>query len=518
MMVLLALLALSQLVFTSGAANATHVYFDVATVTTDSAAVSIAGRVVTITAPGTYRLSGQLHGGRLVVAPSRPGPVTLLLDGLSVFASSGPALVMEGDYEVTLHLLAGSFNSLFDGWQRLPGEAGAALHAAAPLTIDGEGHLLVMARLKHGVLGTSAVVVNGGVLTVVAADDGVRGEDLTVNGGELLVFAANDAIKATGEAEGAGVVALNGGTLDLVAQGDGVQAERRLEVRGGAVRVVAGGGHTVAPGDASTKGLKAGVELLITDGVVEVSASDDAVHSDGDLWIGGGLLTLATGDDAVHADGALLVSGGAVEVTASWEGLEGAQVIITGGSVVVWADDDAVNAAGDAPTEELVVAVRGGHLVLSAGSDAIDSNGGVEMTGGTVVLNGPFAFAKPAIDRHVRHTVLLAGATIVAGGTLVQGRDASVAVGSTQGVVYLDLAGLLPAGSVLALRGAEGDIATFRAPRDLARMSFTSPAVTPGTVYELRLGGVPMGAELRGGLFQPAGAVGGELLGSFRAR
>lgn len=280
--------------------------------------------------------------------------------------------------------MAGSFNNLFDGWQRLPGEAGAALYAAAPLTSGGEGHLLVMARLKHGVAGDSAVVVNGGVLTVVAADDGVRGEDLIVNGGELLVFAANDALKSTGEAEGTGLVALIGGSVDLVAQGDGVQAERRLEVHGGAVRVVAGGGHTLPPGEASTKGLKAGVELLVAGGAVVVDASDDAVHSDADLLISGGQLTLATGDDAVHADGALLV----------------------------------------------------------------------------------------------------------AGGSLVHGRDASVHAASTQGVVYLDL----------------------------ARMSFTSPAVVVGEYYDVWLGGTAVGVELAGGVFQPAGAVGGESLGSFRAR
>src|SRR5690625_4176344 len=38
-----------------------------------AASVSQSGSVVTISAPGTYRLSGRLEGGRLVVASSESG-------------------------------------------------------------------------------------------------------------------------------------------------------------------------------------------------------------------------------------------------------------------------------------------------------------------------------------------------------------------------------------------------------------------------------------------------------------
>jgi len=343
--------------------------------------------------------------------------------------------------------------------ERLDGEPGAAVFSAAPLTIEGEGHLLVMARLKHGVASEGDLSVTGGVLTVNAADDGVRGENLSVHGGDLLVFAANDALKSTGEAEGSGVVALNGGVVDLVAVGDGVQAERVLVVRGGHVSVLSGGGHTVVPTDASTKGLKADVEIVVEGGTVVVDASDDAVQSDGDIRILGGHLTLATGDDAVHADGSLLVADGWVEVVASREGLE-------------------------APS--------------------------VTITGGTVVLNGPFTFAKPAIDRHLLHSVLLDGATIVAAGSLVLGRATGVDPLSTQAVVYLDFNWLVAEGTLITLRGEQGDVASFRAPQTLGRMSFTAPFIRAGEKYGVWLGGEPLGEELLGGVFVPAGARGAE--------
>lgn len=490
------------------AAEIVEVRFDVASVLADSPAVAVTERVVTLSAPGEYRLSGELRGGRVVVDSAEPGTVTLILDGVSVYAATGPALVVERAEAVVLHVAGGSFNNLFDGRERLDGEPGAAVFSEAPLSIEGEGHLLVMARLKHGVASERDLAVTGSVLTVNAADDGVRGENLSVDGGDLLVFAANDALKSTGNAEGSGVVALNGGSMDLVSAGDGVQAERLLVVRGGHVSVLSGGGHTVVPNDDSTKGLKADVELVVEGGTVVVDASDDAVHSDGDIRILGGHLTLATGDDAVHADGSLLVADGFVEVVASWEGLEAPTVTISGGTVLVWADDDGLNAAGDGPASELLLTISGGYVAVGAGSDAIDSNGAVHMTGGTVVLNGPFTFAKPAIDRHLLHSVLLDGATIVAAGSLVLGRGTGIDARSTQAVVYLDFNWLVEEGTLITLRGAEGDVASFRAQQTLARMSYSSPLIRAGEKYELWLGGEPLGDELVAGVFMPAGADG----------
>ncbi len=487
------------------------------TAVSNSAAVQVDGRLVTITAPGRYQLSGRLDAGRVVVHTSEPGTVTLVLAGASVYAATGPALVVEAAEHVRLHLADGSYNNLFDGLERLDGEAGSALHSEAPLTIDGGGHLLVMARLKHGIESERALLVDGGVLTVIAADDGVRGENLTVTGGDLLVFSTNDALKSTGDENDTGVVALNGGVIDLVSAGDGVQAERVLQITGGTIDVLSGGGHTVVPDDDSTKGLKADVAVVIDGGAIRVDSSDDSVHSDGDILITGGRLTLATGDDAVHADGSLTVTGGWAEVTASHEGLEAPRLTIAGGTVLVTATDDALNAAGEVPSTEILLLVSGGHIVARGGSDAMDSNGSVHITGGTVVLDGPYPYIKPAIDRHYSHTVLLDGGTVVVGGWLASKPDHTIDPASTQAIVHLDFHWLVQAGTVVTLRGAAGDIATFMTARTLAFMSFTSPAIEAGAEYEVWLGGTPHGHELPGSVFEPAGVDGAVLRRVFHA-
>lgn len=476
-----------------------------------SALVNEAEGVVTISGAGTFRLSGRLDGARLVIDSAGPGVVTLELAGFSVYPATGPALVVQAAEEVVLHLAEGSYNTLFAAADRLAGESQAALFSRAPLRVAGAGHLLVMAPAQHGALVEGDLLVEGGVITVNAAADGLRAHDLTVSGGDLLVFAGNDALKSTGEEEGSGLVLLSGGSLDLVAQGDGVQAESGLRVSGGSVRVVSGGGHVVQPGDDSTKGLKAERELLIEGGVVRVDSSDDALHSDGVLVVTGGDLVLATGDDAVHADETVHVSGGRLEVLASREGLEAPRVTISGGTVLVNASDDALNAAGDAPSSQLLALISGGHVVLNGGSDAVDSNGSVSATGGTAVLNGPTTFMKPAIDRHERHSVLLDGATLVGVGPLAFGRTAAMDPDSTQAVLFLEFDRRVEEGTPVTVVAAGGVLATFLAPKPLVRMSFTSPAVVAGESYEVYLGGVPLGGELPGGVFEPPGVEGGIL-------
>src|SRR5690554_416195 len=317
-----------------------------------SALVSEAERVVTISGSGTFRLSGRLDGARLVVDSAGPGAVTLVLDGASVFAPAGPALLVVAAERVVLRLAEGSSNTLYSGGGPPEGQPDAALFSRAPLSLEGAGHLLVLSRSAHGLVSERDLALQDGVITVIAPDDGIRAENLTVSGGDLLVFAANDALKSTGEEEGSGLVLLSGGSLDLVAGGDGVQAERALRLLGGSISVVSGGGHGVAPGEASTKGLKAERELLMGGGVVGVDASGHARPADGALLGPVAARVPATAPDPVAAAASVTVSGRRLEFLASREGRGAPRVTISGWTLRVHRSADALNAAGDAPRRQ----------------------------------------------------------------------------------------------------------------------------------------------------------------------
>ena len=266
----------------------------------------------------------------------------------------------------------------------------------------------------------------------------------------MNITAGGDAVKASPDTDDAenpdttslGNVTVSGGTMTLTAANDGVQADGDLTISGGTFAVTANGGHTTALIDdsASCKGLKAGKTLTVSGGTVNVDSADDALHAN-DVTVSGGTLTLASGDDAVHADNDLVVgvqgssstSNPKIDITASYEGLEGTTVSVYSGDIDVAASDDGVNAANSdlgERSDKYAINIAGGDLYIDAGSDGLDSNNDITMTGGKVEVYGADAMMDAAIDYD--GTFTLSGGTLFGAGMEPgAGTQAYVAVGET---------------------------------------------------------------------------------------
>ena len=76
--------------------------------------VSISGSTVTITAAGTYQLSGTLSNGQIVVNTADSGVVAVVLSGASIASSTGAAVSVTSADTVTVTLAAGTTNNLSD--------------------------------------------------------------------------------------------------------------------------------------------------------------------------------------------------------------------------------------------------------------------------------------------------------------------------------------------------------------------------------------------------------------------
>lgn len=152
-------------------------------------------------------------------------------------------------------------------------------------------------------------------------------------------------------------------------------------------------------GDHSTKGIKASNEILISAGTIDIKAYDDAIHANndtalengetpkGNVTITGGTVLLYSNDDGLHADGTATIADGVVNVSNSYEGMEGAEVVISGGKVSVNAKDDGINAT---TTSGTAVTVSGGDVYIYCSGDGIDSNSrasyeGIVFSGGNTV-------------------------------------------------------------------------------------------------------------------------------------
>lgn len=436
-------------------ANATLISF------TDAAAKAsgkytgyeIDGTDVSITAAGTYVFSGDCNNGSITVKKGVTG-VTIVLNGLTLTNDDSAAITLNKTAEASLIAAAGTTNTVADTAGSNDENAAVKVKSGAALAIGGTGTLTVDGNAKNGIKGAADAVITvaEGKLNINAADDGLSCDDeLNITGGTLNITAGGDAVKAspdTGDTENPdttslGNVTISGGTLTLNAAADGIQADGDLTISGGTFHVKTNGGHTTALTDdsASCKGFKAGKTLTVTGGTLTVDSADDALHANTDVTISGGTLTLATGDDGVHADNDLVIgtkgasstSTPRINITASYEGLEGTTVTVYSGDIDVAASDDGVNAANSTlgeRSDKYAINIAGGDLYIDAGSDGLDSNNDINITGGKVEVYGADAMIDAAIDYD--GTFTLSGGTLFGAGMEPSaGTQAYIAVGET---------------------------------------------------------------------------------------
>ena len=413
----------------------------------------IDGTDVSITAAGTYVFSGDCDNGSITVKKGVTG-VTIVLNGLTLTNDDSAAITLNKTAEASLIAAAGTTNTVADTEGSSDENAAVKVKSGAALAIGGTGTLTVDGNAKNGIKGAAdAVITIAEVkLNINAVDDGLSYDDeLNITGGTLSITAGGDAVKAspdTGDTENPdttslGNVTISGGTLTMSAAEDGIQADGDLTISGGTFHVKTNGGHTTALTDdsASCKGFKAGKTLTVTGGTVNVDSADDALHANTDVTISGGTLTLATGDDGVHADNNLVIgtkgasstSTPRINITASYEGLEGTTVTVYSGDIDVAASDDGVNAANSTlgeRSDKYAINIAGGDLYIDAGSDGLDSNNDINITGGKVEVYGADAMMDAAIDYD--GTFTLSGGTLFGAGMEPSaGTQAYIAVGET---------------------------------------------------------------------------------------
>ena len=434
--------------------NATLISFTDSAVTADGkySGYEIEGTDVSITAAGTYVFSGDCDDGSITVKKGVTG-VTLVLNGLTLTNADSAAITLNKTAEAALIAAAGSENTVADTAGANDENAAVKVKSGASLSLSGTGTLTACGNVKNGIKGASdaVITVDEMTLNIEAADDGLSCDDeLTIKGGRVNITAGGDAVKASPDTDDTenpdttslGSVTISGGTITLEAAEDGIQADGDLTISGGTFAVTANGGHTTAISDedASCKGLKAGKTLTVSGGTFTVDSADDALHAN-DVTVSGGTLTLASGDDAVHADNDLVVgvqgssstSNPKISITASYEGLEGTTVSVYSGDIDVVASDDGVNAASSElgeHSDKFAINIAGGDLYIDAGSDGLDSNNDISITGGRVEVYGADAMMDAAIDYD--GTFTLSGGTLFGAGMEPgAGTQAYIAVGET---------------------------------------------------------------------------------------
>ncbi len=512
----------ADLASAAGSAVGATIQLNGTSITVEGDGATADGSTLTINAAGTYEISGTLTDGQIIVDSADAENVTLILAGVNLTSQSSASIYVANAEKVILTLAAGTENVVTDGasYANLDesGEPNAAIFSKDDLTINGEGALTVNANYNNGIASKDDLKITGGTLTVNAVNDGVKGKDsVAIKDGVITINAQADGIQATSADEAEkGYVAIEGGTLNITAGLDGVQAETSLLVSGGTLNIFTGGGSVTSTSggmggrgmegnhnqtDESMKGLKAGLDLTITGGAINISALDDALHSNGMLTLEGGDLQIASGDDGVHADTALTINGGMLDITASYEGLESLAITINNGTIHLVASDDGINASdgsgnmtGGFGGGSGSVAIHGGYLYVDAGGDGLDSNGTMEMSGGVVLVNGPTNNGNGPTDFA---SFDITGGFLVAVGS--SGMAQAPSDTSTQYAVLQNLSAMQSAGTLIHLENAAGEnILTFVPAKEYQSVLISSPDLQNGESYVLYTGGSASGTVVDG--------------------
>ena len=469
--------------------------------------------VLTITAAGTYVITGSVSQGRVVIQAGEKDKVQLVLSGASIQCGDYAALTIEQADKALITLADGTVNTLRDGADYTAASeedrVDAALFSRADLTINGSGALEVIGQYRHGIVSKDCVKISGGSLKLEAGSVGIQSDNT--------------------EQSDRGFVYIAGGEIEITAGADGIKAETLLKIDGGTLDITSGGsaGGQAALGNQtgdedtpSTKGLKADALLKVDGGTIRVDALDDALHTNGELAITSGTVTLSSGDDGIHADGSVEITGGTLSVTQSYEGIEGASVTISGGILDVAASDDGINSAGGSDTgmenrmgrdgfisaEAYDIRISGGEITLRTQGDGIDANGSFYLEGGTVWIHGPSSSGNGALDYD--------GTAEVTGGLLVAAGSAGMAMGfdesSAQCSILYDFSGERQAGETVTLSDASGrTIVAFTPEKAYASIVITSPELIQGEQYTLTSGDEAQTLTLTGQVTSNHAGMGG---------
>ncbi len=125
------------------------------------------------------------------------------------------------------------------------------------------------------------IYIGGGTLSIRAGDDGIRATSLvTIDGGDITIVAA-EGIEGT-------YIQINGGVIDIQATDDGINAANKSSAYSTAL-VINGGSITVVMGSGDTDGIDSNGDIIVNGGSINVSGSSTFDY-DGSAQYNGGTI------------------------------------------------------------------------------------------------------------------------------------------------------------------------------------------------------------------------------------
>ncbi len=184
-------------------------------------------------------------------------------------------------------------------------------------------------------------------------------------------------------------------------------------------------------------------DLKITGGTYVIDSASDAVEANDSISVAGGSLTITADKDGLHCEndeddtvGNIYICGGTFDITAQSDGIQGTTVTqiddgtftitageciestcvqINGGTLTLSGYDDGINATQKSSALSPSIEITGGDISIAMAqgdTDALDSNGSILVSGGTIDITAQFAFDFVSGAQHTGGTITVNGETV----------------------------------------------------------------------------------------------------------
>ena len=362
--------------------NASSAKINVASLTNVSASgVRVSGKTATISAAGTYILSGSANDVCISVdAPD--AEVRLVLDNLNITNSSVAPVYVKSAAKVYVTLAENSTNTLSVNGEfvKIDGaKAEAVIFAQSDLTLNGSGTLNAAAQNGSGIASKKNLAITGGTFVISASSHALKGKDnVNIAGGSFTLTSGKDGIHSENDDNAeSGNIYIKGGIFVINAEGEALDAINNIKIDGGNIDVVQ-----------SDEGIEA-TTIDINGGKITLVSSDDGINA-------------SYSDKEEIAEKSAGTVAAAFSVSSSARNKRGMQNI----------SERAMHT---------YVHITGGEITIDSQADGIDSNGSVYVSGGTVRILGPTSDGDAALDYDVR--------AVITGGEFIASGSAGMAQG-----------------------------------------------------------------------------------------
>lgn len=469
----------------------------------DGVSITVSGADVVVnstTDAVAYTLKGTTTDGSLKIYSDKKFRLTL--SGVNITNPTAAAINIQSKKRVFVVLDEGTENSLTDGTEYTDTTDGedmkACFFSEGQLIFSGSGKLSVAANCKAGIRSDDYIVVRPGanIYVKATAGNGIKANDyLDIRGGVINVEATADGAKALSSD---GYVTISGGRTTAITTGNATLDSDSNELTGAA-------------------GLKADSTLTVTGGELYLKSTGNGgkgISTDMQTYIQGGTVcVITTGkaftynrDDSkakgIKADGDIIVTDGSLKVRATGgEGSEGieskAEMAIEGGSVEVYAYDDALNSKKNLYINDGLV------FAQSVNNDAIDANMNLYIQGGTTIALGA-GTPENALDAAEGYSIFINGGNVVG----IGGSTAQTSASSKQASIAFTAS---LSGKKIGLFDASGNARMyFEVPTtSLTAVYMTTSGMVAGQSYTVKSGvsltagstwnGINIGGTLSGG-------------------